>query len=169
MSPCLTIYPSGMPKRCAPASHNAVSEAGAQRFRAAIDPALAEPGIALSAEGLAALFAAGGDDEVCDLIAAGQIAEAIGVARFNAFEREHPFAQRGQTASRRGEPAYRRGSTSARRRASRRSSPPQTSAPMSSGKTREKSGDSARRWVATAPPRWPVSRMAPSSALRGKL
>ncbi|HMQ35147.1 MAG TPA: hypothetical protein PKD53_30795 [Chloroflexaceae bacterium] len=54
--------------------------------RAAIDRALAEPGISLSADELAALLAAGGDDEVRDLIAAGRVAEAIGAARFNAAE-----------------------------------------------------------------------------------
>jgi hypothetical protein len=54
--------------------------------RVAIDRALAEPGITLSADELAALLAAGGDDEVRDLIAAGRIAEAIGVARFNQAE-----------------------------------------------------------------------------------
>jgi len=58
--------------------------------RAAIDRTLAEPGITLSADELAALLATGGDDEVRDLlaqparsaIAAGQVAEAIGVAKF---------------------------------------------------------------------------------------
>jgi hypothetical protein len=70
--------------------------------RAAIDRALAEPGITLSADELAALLAAGGDDEVRDLIAGGHVAEAIGVAKFNAFEREHPFAQRDQIARQRG-------------------------------------------------------------------
>ena len=53
---------------------------------AAIDRALAEPGIALSADELAALLEAGGDDEVRELIAVGLVAEAIGVARFNAAE-----------------------------------------------------------------------------------
>jgi hypothetical protein len=47
-------------------------------------------------------MAAGGDDEVRDLIAGGHVAEAIGVAKFNAFEREHPFAQRDQIARQRG-------------------------------------------------------------------
>ena len=78
--------------------------------RAAIDRALSEPGITLSADEFAALLAAGSDDEVRDLlaklarsaIAAGQVAEAIGVAKFNAFEREHPFAQRDQIARQRG-------------------------------------------------------------------
>lgn len=54
--------------------------------RAAIDRALAEPGITLSADELVALLAAGGDDEVRELIAAGRVAEAIGVARFNQAE-----------------------------------------------------------------------------------
>jgi hypothetical protein len=95
---------------------SALCEAGAQRLplsdadRAAIDRALSEAGITLSADVseagakrlLAAILAAGGDDEVRDLIAAGQVAEAIGVARFNAFEREHPFAQRDQVARLRG-------------------------------------------------------------------
>jgi hypothetical protein len=54
--------------------------------RTAIDRALVETGIALSADELAALLEAGGDDEVRDLIAAGLVAEAIGVARFNAAE-----------------------------------------------------------------------------------
>lgn len=54
--------------------------------RAAIDRALAEPGIALTADELAALLAAGGDDEVRDLIAAGRVAEALAVARFNQAE-----------------------------------------------------------------------------------
>jgi hypothetical protein len=70
--------------------------------RAAIDRALSEPGITLSADELATLLAAGGDDEVRDLIATGQIAEAIGVARFNAFEQQHPFAHRDQIARLRG-------------------------------------------------------------------
>jgi hypothetical protein len=78
--------------------------------RAAIDRALSEPGITLSADELAALLDAGGDDEVRDLlaqparsaIAAGHVAEALGVAKFNAFEREHPFAQRDQIARQRG-------------------------------------------------------------------
>lgn len=70
--------------------------------RAAIDRALAEPGITLSADELAALLAAGGDDEVRDLITAGHIAEALGLAKFNAFERAHPFAQRDQIARQRG-------------------------------------------------------------------
>jgi uncharacterized protein YgbK (DUF1537 family) len=79
-----------------------VSEAGAQRGSAAIERALAEPGINLSAEDLATLLATGGDDEVRDLIAAGQVAQALGVARFNAFERQHPFLQRDQVARQRG-------------------------------------------------------------------
>jgi hypothetical protein len=54
--------------------------------RAAIDRALTEPAITLSADKLAALLAAGGDDEVRDLIAAGKVAEAIGLARFNVAE-----------------------------------------------------------------------------------
>ena len=62
--------------------------------RATIDRALAEPGIAITADELAALIAAGGDDEVRELLAAGQVAEAIGLARFNAFERANPFYQR---------------------------------------------------------------------------
>jgi hypothetical protein len=45
--------------------------------RAAIDRALSEPGITLSADELAALLAAGGDDEVRDLIAARRVAEAM--------------------------------------------------------------------------------------------
>ena len=53
--------------------------------RAAIDRALVEPGITLSADELAALLAAGGDDEVRDLIAAGHVAEAIG---FRALDRK---------------------------------------------------------------------------------
>lgn len=57
--------------------------------RAAIDRALNEPGITLSADELAALLAAGGDDEVRELIAAGKVAEAIGLARFYAFERDY--------------------------------------------------------------------------------
>jgi hypothetical protein len=69
--------------------------------RVAIDRALSEPGITLSVDELATLLAAGGDDEVRDLIAAGQIAEAIGVARFNAFEQQHPFPQRDNAARRR--------------------------------------------------------------------
>jgi hypothetical protein len=70
--------------------------------RAVIDRALNEPGIILSADELAALLAAGSDAEVRDLIAAGRIAEALGVATFNTFERQHPFAQRDQVARRRG-------------------------------------------------------------------
>lgn len=54
--------------------------------RAAIDCALAQPGILMSADELAELLAAGGDDEVRELIAAGRVAEAIGVARFNIAE-----------------------------------------------------------------------------------
>ena len=54
--------------------------------RAAIDRALSELGITLSADELSALLATGGDDEVRDLIAAGRIAEAIGVAKFNQAE-----------------------------------------------------------------------------------
>jgi hypothetical protein len=54
--------------------------------RAAIARALAEPGIAITADELAALIAAGGDDEVRDLLAAGQVIEAIAVARFNIAE-----------------------------------------------------------------------------------
>lgn len=65
--------------------------------RAAIDRALAEPGIMLSADELAALLAAGGDDEVRDLIAAGRVAEAIGIARFHqaeaAFRWDEPRSQ----------------------------------------------------------------------------
>jgi hypothetical protein len=47
---------------------------------------LAEPGIAITADELATLIAAGGDDEVRELLAASQIAEAIAVARFNIAE-----------------------------------------------------------------------------------
>ena len=54
--------------------------------RAAIARALAEPGIAITADELAALIAAGGDDEVRELLAAGQVDEAIAVARFNIAE-----------------------------------------------------------------------------------
>lgn len=54
--------------------------------RAAIERALSEPGIALNADELAALLQVGGDDEVRELIAAGRVAEAIGVARFNQAE-----------------------------------------------------------------------------------
>jgi hypothetical protein len=54
--------------------------------RAAIARALAEPGIAITADELAALIAAGGDDEVRELLAAGLVAEAIGLARFNVAE-----------------------------------------------------------------------------------
>jgi hypothetical protein len=54
--------------------------------RAAIACALAEPGIAITADELAALIAAGGDDDVRDLLAAGQVAEAIAVARFHIAE-----------------------------------------------------------------------------------
>ena len=54
--------------------------------RAAIARALAEPGIAITADELAALIAAGGDDEVRELLAVGQVAEAIAVARFNVAE-----------------------------------------------------------------------------------
>ena len=53
--------------------------------RAAIARALAEPGITLTADELAELLA-GADDEVRALIAAGRVAEAIGVARFNLAE-----------------------------------------------------------------------------------
>ena len=54
--------------------------------RAAIARALAEPGIAITADELAALITAGGDDEVRELLASGQVAEAIAVARFNVAE-----------------------------------------------------------------------------------
>lgn len=54
--------------------------------RAAIDRALAEPGITMSADELAELIAAGGDDEVRELIAAGRVAEALGLASFNIAE-----------------------------------------------------------------------------------
>jgi hypothetical protein len=57
---------------------------------AAINRALAEPGITLSA------------DELAALLAAGQVAEALGAAKFNAFERQHPFAQRDHIARQRG-------------------------------------------------------------------
>lgn len=69
--------------------------------RAAIERALAEPGITLTADALAELLA-GLDDEVRELIAAGRVAEGLGVARFNAFEQQHPFAQRDQLARQRG-------------------------------------------------------------------
>lgn len=52
---------------------------------AALARALAEPGIALTADELAQLLA-GADDEVHALLAAGRVAEAIGVARFNLAE-----------------------------------------------------------------------------------
>ncbi|NTU79283.1 MAG: hypothetical protein HGA45_07750 [Chloroflexales bacterium] len=82
-----------------------VSEAGAQRLHlttadhAAIARALAEPGIALTADELEQLLA-GADDEVHDLLAAGRVAEAVGVARFNLAEaalnwdepRNHPLS-----------------------------------------------------------------------------
>jgi hypothetical protein len=58
--------------------------------RAAIDRALAEPGIVLSADGFAELLA-GLDDEVRELIAAGRVAEGLAVARFNAFETRHDW------------------------------------------------------------------------------
>lgn len=57
--------------------------------RAAIARALSAPGIAISADELAALIAAAGDNEVRDLLAAGQVAEAIGLARFSACERAY--------------------------------------------------------------------------------
>lgn len=69
--------------------------------RAAINRALAEPGIALSADQLAELLA-GLDDEVRELIAAGRVAEGLAVARFNVFEQQHPFAQRDLVARIRG-------------------------------------------------------------------
>ncbi len=62
--------------RAAIARALAVSEAGAQRLH----------GIAITADELAALIAAGGDDEVRELLAVGQVAEAIAVARFNVAE-----------------------------------------------------------------------------------
>jgi len=46
--------------------------------RAAIARALAEPGIAISADDLTALLAAGGNDTARELIAAGEIAKARG-------------------------------------------------------------------------------------------
>lgn len=58
--------------------------------------------MSLSDDELATLLAAGGDDEIHDLIAAGNIAEAISVAKFNAFDREHLFAQRDQVARQTG-------------------------------------------------------------------
>jgi hypothetical protein len=72
---------------------------------AAIARALAEPGIVLTADELEQLLV-GLDDEVCALLAqparsafaAGHVAEAIAVVRFNAFERQHPFYQRDQVA-----------------------------------------------------------------------
>ncbi|NTU85563.1 MAG: hypothetical protein HGA45_40450 [Chloroflexales bacterium] len=69
--------------------------------RAAIARALTEPGIALTADELAQLLA-GADDEVHDLLAVGRVAEALGVARFNAFEQQHPFYQRDLVARCRG-------------------------------------------------------------------
>lgn len=81
-----------------------VSEADAQRLhlsdadRAAIERTLLEPGIALTADGseagaqrLLAELLAGLDDEVRALLAAGRVAEALGVARFNAFEAAHDW------------------------------------------------------------------------------
>jgi hypothetical protein len=58
--------------------------------RAAIDRALAEPGITLIADNLAELLT-GLDDEVRELIAAGRLAEGLAVARFNAFEARHDW------------------------------------------------------------------------------
>lgn len=40
----------------------------------------------MTADELAELLAAGGDDEVRELIAAGWVAEALGLARFNVAE-----------------------------------------------------------------------------------
>jgi len=51
----------------------------------AIARALAEPGIALTADELAQLLA-GADDEVHELLATGRVAEALGVAKFNQAE-----------------------------------------------------------------------------------
>jgi len=57
---------------------------------AAIERALNEPGITLSVDALAELLA-GLDDEVRELLAVGRVAEAIGLARFNAFEATHDW------------------------------------------------------------------------------
>ena len=85
------MYSSAITCRTAAGSATAAAEAGAKRL-------------------LAALLAAGGDDKVRNLlaqparsaIAGGLIAEAPGLAKFNAFERQHPFAQRDQVARQRG-------------------------------------------------------------------
>jgi hypothetical protein len=61
--------------------------------RAAIERALAEPGIAISTNELAALLADDGDGEVRELLAAGKAAEAIGLARFYAFERDYNWGE----------------------------------------------------------------------------
>jgi hypothetical protein len=66
-------------------THHAEDDTLTHADHAAIDRALAEPGITLSADELAALLA-GADDEVHDLLAAGRVAEAIGVATFNQAE-----------------------------------------------------------------------------------
>lgn len=52
---------------------------------AAIDRALAEPGIVLTVDELVD-FIEGIDDEVRELVSAGRVAEAIGTARFNVLE-----------------------------------------------------------------------------------
>lgn len=65
-----------------PAVHDALSDAD----RAALDRALTEPGIVMNADELAELLAAGGDDEVRELLAVGRVAEALGVAKFNVAE-----------------------------------------------------------------------------------
>ena len=54
--------------------------------RAALERAAAEPGFVMTADEFAALLSTGGDDEVRELIAAGRVAEAIGLARFNIAE-----------------------------------------------------------------------------------
>lgn len=53
---------------------------------AAIARALSETGIAITADELAQLLTAGGDDEVRDLIAVGRLDAALGLARFNIAE-----------------------------------------------------------------------------------
>lgn len=67
------------------ASHDADDEILTAADLAAIDRALAEPGITLTADELAD-FIEGLDDEVRELVAAGRVAEAIGTARFNVLE-----------------------------------------------------------------------------------
>jgi hypothetical protein len=55
--------------------------------RTVIEHTLAEPGIVLTADEIDLLFNTGADDEVRDLIAAGRVADALAIARFNACER----------------------------------------------------------------------------------